>query len=211
LKIGPFVRRLFGSREADIAVAYRRLFIDLRSFARQLEIWIPAAKVNNILDLGCGEGMLVQILAQVYPRARITGIDITPAVGRLFKGDTNRVVFKQQSIEDFVLKNKGVFDAVVINDVMHHVPEDIRTQFLREAVKVLKPAGYLILKDWGRAAVPIHMLVYLSDRFITGDRVRYKTVGQWRSLIRELFGRDSIKDECRIKPWSNNIAFFIKP
>jgi hypothetical protein len=57
---------------------------------------------------------------------------------------------------------------------------------------------------------PIHALVYLSDRYITGDRVCYNRAEEWRALIEGTFGKGAIKKEARIRPWSNNIAFFIE-
>jgi hypothetical protein len=68
----------------------------------------------------------------------------------------------------------------------------------------------LVLKDWERSATPIHLLAYLLDRYITGDDVHYKTANEFRDLIIDVFGATSIKDETRIRPWSNNIAFLVQ-
>ena len=48
---------------------------------RELTIWglanIPAKTAMNVLDVGCGGGMAVKMLALKYPNAKITGIDIS--------------------------------------------------------------------------------------------------------------------------------------
>jgi 2-polyprenyl-6-hydroxyphenyl methylase/3-demethylubiquinone-9 3-methyltransferase len=84
-------------------------------------------------------------------------------------------------------------------------------ELLKNAGKTLKPGGYLVLKDWERNKTPIHGLCYFADRYITGDRVKYKTADEFRKMIRDIFGENSIKAEERVSPWSNNIAFLVLP
>ena len=83
-------------------------------------------------------------------------------------------------------------------------------EFLADARKALKPGGYLVLKDWERSPMPIHALCYFLDRYVTQDRVQYKTAAEFRNLINDVFGVGHIKYEMRIRPWSNNIVFFIR-
>lgn len=207
MSIGFFVRQMLGPFERPISQLYRSIFIDITALVRQIKDWVPA---TNILELGCGEGTVTEGLVQAYPNAYITGIDITPRVGRMFQGDLSRVTFKQQTIADFVANNSSCFDLVAINDVMHHIPWSLHKEFLKNAKKALKPGGFLVLKDWERQSTPIHLLAYLLDRYITGDRVRYKTVAEFRETIVEVFGTNCIKAEQRILPWSNNIAFLVQ-
>ena len=88
MAIGPRFRAWLGPLEVPAANLYRACFVDLGHLARQVREWTPAA---SILEIGCGEGALTERLSLVYPKARITGIDITPKVGRLFCGDRERV------------------------------------------------------------------------------------------------------------------------
>jgi 2-polyprenyl-6-hydroxyphenyl methylase/3-demethylubiquinone-9 3-methyltransferase len=198
---------MLGPLEKPISEVYRRLFVDLTAFVDQIQQWAPA---SNILELGCGEGAVIERLVKAFPEAYITGIDITPRVGRLFKGDTTRVIFKQQNIKDFAPENLASFDMLIIADIMHHIPWEHHRDVLIDAGKVLKPGGYLILKDWERRPNLIHVLCYLSDRFITGDRVQYKSTEELRELIGEVFGTNCIKAEARIQPSVNNIAFLVQ-
>ena len=87
---GPLIGRLFGTHERQVAEAFRRVFVDLDDFARRLQLWIPSAP-RRILEVGCGEGAMAERLARIYPGATITGIDIKPTIGRLYRGDTARV------------------------------------------------------------------------------------------------------------------------
>ena len=207
MKIGPLVRQMLGSLERPISELYRSIFIDLNAFVGQIKSWTPASK---ILEVGCGEGAVTERLVKIYQNAEITGIDITPQVGRMFHGDKSRVIFQQQTVKDFVAKSDSNYDLLILCDIMHHVPPEMHKDLLIDAKQALKPGGLLVLKDWERTKTPIHWLCYFLDRYITGDRVHYNTASEWRKKIQNLFGKNSIKAEKRIGPWSNNIAFLIQ-
>lgn len=208
MPIGPLVRQMLGPLERPISNIYRGIFIDLETLVQRIHKWTPSA--SSILEFGCGEGAVVEILPQTFPLSHITGIDISPRIGRMYQGDTQRVVFKQQDIKDFAAENPASFDLIIINDVMHHIPWDMHEPILEHVKSALKPGGYLILKDWNRNYSPIYFICYFMDRFITGDRVRYKTTLELQDLLRSIFGVESIKSEATIRPWSNNIAFLIQ-
>ena len=208
MPIGPLVRQMLGPLEKPISNIYRGIFIDLETLVQQIHKWTPSA--SSILEFGCGEGAVVEILTQTFPLSHITGIDISPRIGRMYQGDTQRVVFKQQDIKDFAAENPASFDLIIINDVMHHIPWDMHEPILEYVKSALKSGGHLILKDWNRNYSPIYFICYFMDRFITGDRVRYKTTLELQDLLRSIFGVESIKSEATIRPWSNNIAFLIQ-
>ena len=208
MPIGPLVRQMLGPLERPISNIYRGIFIELETLVQQIHKWTPSA--SSIFEFGCGEGAVVEILTQTFPLSHITGIDISPRIGRMYQGDTQRVVFKQQDIKDFAAENPASFDLIIINDVMHHIPWDMHEPILEYVKSALKSGGHLILKDWNRNYSPIYFICYFMDRFITGDRVRYKTALELQDLLRSIFGVESIKSEATIRPWSNNIAFLIQ-
>jgi 2-polyprenyl-6-hydroxyphenyl methylase/3-demethylubiquinone-9 3-methyltransferase len=196
---------MLGPIERPVANCYRAFFFDVEYLAREVGTGVPA---ERILEIGCGEGSLTEKLSQVYPGARITGIDITPRVGRLFRGDRERVTFIQQTTRDFIAANPTSFDIVLICDVLHHVPWENHKEFLTDARMAVRPGGRFVLKDWEKQANIAHLLCYVSDRYVTGDRIQYASADELRELLKSVFGHSSIEREFRIPPWSNNIAFF---
>lgn len=104
----------------------------------------------RVLDLGCGTGALTQLALDALPFARITGVDLSPAMVdtarerlggrvRLFEADAEHLPFSE-----------GSFDAVLANDVFHHLPDGPRASF--EAWRVLSRDGMLVLGDtWAPA------------------------------------------------------------
>ncbi len=209
MPLGPALRRLLGPIERPVADAYRRFFVDLDQLAGQIRRWVPAPRL--ILEVGCGEGAVIGRLVHLYPDAHITGIDVSPAVGRLYAGPRTRVEFRCQTLAAFAAGAPPSIDLILIADIMHHVPVPLRRGLLSDAHALLSSGGVLVFKDWARTRSLAHWLCYASDRYITGDAVSYGTAGEFRGMIESEFGAGSIRDEALIRPWRNNFAFLVRP
>jgi 2-polyprenyl-3-methyl-5-hydroxy-6-metoxy-1,4-benzoquinol methylase len=209
MKIGPAVRRMFGSYERQISDAYRSIYLDVGAFVEQMRRWTPNAK--KILEVGCGEGAVTQRLIAAYPDANITAIDITPRIGRLFQGSHDRVRFIRCAVQEIAVTEAGRYDLVVLSDVMHHVPVELRQGLLDAIRKALGPGATFVFKDWQRNYMPIHWLCYASDRWLTGDNISYMTREEMRERLARSFGEAALVAETRIRPWWNNIAILVRP
>jgi trans-aconitate methyltransferase len=80
MPIGTFVRRLLSPLEKPISDIYRNIFVNLADLTHQIHKWVNP---EIILELGCGQGALTELLASVYPTSHIIVIDITPRVGHI--------------------------------------------------------------------------------------------------------------------------------
>lgn len=209
MPIGPVIRRAFGPFEHRVAAAYRALYVDLDEFVGAVHTWVPDAR--EILEVGCGEGAVTERLVAAYPHARITAIDITPRVGRLFRGATDRVRFRQCTVQEIAAQEPGRFDLAMIADVMHHVPVALRHGLLDAARECLAPGGSLIFKEWERRRTPIHWICHAADRWVTGDRVSYMSREEGRALLAQSFDKAALIDERRVAPWRNNIMTLVRP
>lgn len=207
MAIGAAVRRRFGRHERWISEVYRSIFIDIDRFVDRLKTWVPNAQ--RILEVGCGEGAVTERLVAAYPDARITGIDIAAHVGRLYAGPADRVRFIEITVQDLAKTQAGSYDLIVLADVLHHVPLAMRDELLLAIRRLLAPQGRFVMKEWERNYSPIYWLCYLSDRWITGDRIRYLTRAEGQRQIHAAFGTGARIDEARIAPWRNNIATLV--
>jgi 2-polyprenyl-6-hydroxyphenyl methylase/3-demethylubiquinone-9 3-methyltransferase len=208
MPLGPAVRRLFGRHEHRIAELYRAIFVDIDASARQIGAWAPAAR--RILEVGCGEGAVTERLARLYPDADILAIDITPRVGRLFRGRRDRVTFVETTVQQVAATQPGAFDLVILSDVLHHVPSALRRELLAAVRATIAPGGSLIFKDWERSATPIHWLCHAGDRWLTGDRVRYLRKPDAEAMLADAFGRPPVVAQARVRPWRNNFAMLAR-
>jgi 2-polyprenyl-3-methyl-5-hydroxy-6-metoxy-1,4-benzoquinol methylase len=208
MRPGPLIRRLFGPFEREITEAYRRIFIDLGDFADRLQAWVPQAA--RILEVGCGEGAMTERLVHAYPDARIIAIDVAANIGRLFRGDATRVTFLRKSVEDVARAMPASFDLVVLCDVLHHVPPAARPSLLAGIDQAMAEGGSLAFKDWAASFTPIHWLCNMSDRYLTGDDVRFFTTSSAKALLSDAYGSDALRAESLVRPWSNNFALLIR-
>lgn len=206
---GPLIRGLFGPYERSVAETYRRIFVDLDEFAGLMNGWVPQAQ--RVLEVGCGEGAMTERLVRTYPAASITAIDITPKVGRLFRGRTANVTFSKETVEDVARREPASFDLVVLADVLHHVPVDARESLMNAIKDAMAPSGSLIFKDWVPSSGLGHWLCDASDRYLTGDDVSYLTLNGIEMLLADIFAPGSIRQIDTIRPWKNNVVAFVKP
>lgn len=200
--IGATVRRAFGPWEREVAAAYRAIYIDLDDLERVLIRQVPRAM--RILEVGGGEGAVTERLARIYGQAQILSIDITPRIGRLYAGRHDQVEFRQTSVSEIADEQPMAFDLVILSDVLHHVPQDLREGFLGDVARCVAPGGQLLIKEWARTLSPIHWLCYASDRWLTGDRIAYMTPGELRELIGRVAPGLQSAGDGRVAPWTNN-------
>jgi 2-polyprenyl-3-methyl-5-hydroxy-6-metoxy-1,4-benzoquinol methylase len=209
LGIGRIVRKAFGRHERLVAEMYRHAFVHLDAFVGSVRAQVAAA--TEILEIGCGDGLVTERLALAFPDAALTGIDICPQPGRLYRGDRSRVRFLRGSAEELSAAEGSRFQLVIIADVLHHVPYPSWTRFLSSVGPLMADGAILVLKDWVREWTPAYLIGYLSDRLITGDRIRYPREQELRALARGAFGSDAIRCEFRVRPWHSNLALVISP
>lgn len=206
MPIGPMVRRALGRYERPITELYRHVFIDLDTFAAAL--LRTGTRAAQILEIGCGEGAMTERLARIFPDAMIMAIDISPKPGRMFRGDTERVSFRQVTAEQMAAREPSSFGLIVVCDVLHHVPIAARGSFIDAARRLLAPGGLFVFKDWSPSPTPIHWLCHAADRYLTGDDVRYPNVEEAVGLLTGKFG--SIKRAADVPPWSNNFVLLAR-
>lgn len=96
---------------------------------------------GNVLEVGCGEGYGMELLA---PKAdKYLAIDKynTPIDPNL--PDFNKITFKQMNVPPFEEIEDASFDYIVSFQVIEHIEDD--EFFSRELYRVLKPNGKLII------------------------------------------------------------------
>jgi len=102
---------------------------------------------KRFLDIGCGAGLFVEHAAASGARAAV-GVDAewtvlsaaTSLYGRRGPGETGHFLCCDRVS---ALRTDDPFDAVLLKDVLEHVPED--QSFLRDVAAVTAPGGILVL------------------------------------------------------------------
>jgi hypothetical protein len=100
----------------------------------------------NIIDVGCGDGHLTRTLTR--RGAHVTGIEVSPralAHARAVKpvGDER---YMQGLAEDLPVKSRSA-DILIFLNSFHHVDEQGQPGALKEAARVLKDGGLLLISE----------------------------------------------------------------
>lgn len=108
-----------------------------------------------MLDIGTGPGDIPLELIGHVAEGEIIGIDLSPEMLKIAekkKADapnSERVQFQVADAKELAFSDHH-FDTVFSNTILHHIPDPL--PFLKEAWRVLKPGGVLLIRDLFRPA-----------------------------------------------------------
>ncbi len=115
-----------------------------------IETQCGGLKDKQVLDIGCGGGILTEALAA--KGATVTGIDMAEAsleVARLHLYESGQQVeYQLITAEDFAEVHPQQFDVVCCMELLEHVPHP--GSIILAASQVLKPDGCLLLSTLNR-------------------------------------------------------------
>jgi ubiquinone/menaquinone biosynthesis C-methylase UbiE len=97
----------------------------------------------DVLDVGCGTGRLLKLLADVGP-IRGYGLDAAPEMIKVAQRQCPGMEFHVGSAEALPFPDQSM-DWVTICLAYHHLPD--RPGFLAEAARVLRPGGRLLVTE----------------------------------------------------------------
>jgi SAM-dependent methyltransferase len=98
-------------------------------------------KSSSILEIGCGKGMLLNILQELG--YTVTGIDLDSDAIRQCREAYPKLTVQVASGDSIPFPAES-FDVVLSFDVFEHIPDSDR--HLREVMRVIKPDGYYLLQ-----------------------------------------------------------------
>jgi ubiquinone/menaquinone biosynthesis C-methylase UbiE len=126
---------------------------------------------QDILDLGCSVGMSTLALAEIYPEAKITGLDLSPYFLAIADCNISKSL-KNINLIHSAAEATGLpdqsFDLVSIFLVCHELPQTATLEILAEAKRLLRPQGHLAIMDMNPnseiyAKMPPYILTLLKS------------------------------------------------
>jgi len=111
--------------------------------------FIDPAEEDDVLDICCGTGTLIPLLARRITRGRVIGIDLSAAMLFKIAGKSNSSkVFPLQSDAQNMPFADCCFDKELISLGLHEIPDGVRLVALKEIHRTLKPGGSLFVFDF---------------------------------------------------------------
>ncbi|MFI7707276.1 class I SAM-dependent methyltransferase [Nonomuraea sp. NPDC049480] len=115
---------------------------------------------ERLLDLGCGRGAVLLMAAERLDQGRATGVDLwrtrdqsgngesTTMANAEAEGVSDRVELVTGDMRDLPFGDDA-FDVIVSSLAVHNIPDaEGRARALREAHRVLRPGGLMLIADF---------------------------------------------------------------
>ena len=135
---------------------------------------------GRMLDIGTGPGHIPLLVVERSADCTVLAIDLSPAM--LAIAERRRAASPHRDRVELLLGDAkgleladGSFDAVFSNTILHHMTDP--APFLREAARVLRPGGVLLIRDLFRPASEAEV-----DRLVATHAASAGPAGQ--SLLR---------------------------
>ena len=121
---------------------------------------LGAVQGERVLDIGCGTGEYMDIMAKMG--GVVSGQDISPdcanvALKRLKEKEVNTDIKVGDATK--LLFADNYFDAVFSADFFEHITLDQKNKVVSEAYRVLKPGGIFVIKTPNLAYLKISVLI----------------------------------------------------
>lgn len=148
---------------------------------------------EKLLDIGCGTGALLNLLAAQHNAVNLVGIDPSPEMLAVARQKLPTVQFELGFAERLPFAD-NCFDVVASNSAFHYFQAPDAA--LREIRRVLRPGGRVVLTDWCddylscrlcdrwlRWTDPAHARIYRADQcrqFLERSGLASITVSRYR-------------------------------
>ena len=145
---------------------------------------IPAGV--KVLDFGCGTATLTMMVKEIYPEAKVTGIDVDRKI-------VDRAIqkIKEKKLGIFLLVYDGkqlpfqrnAFNRTVSCLVFHHLDTETKQKSLTEIFRILSKDGQLHIADFGRSKSWVQRTLFNMIRGLDGFK---STDANAKGLLPEL-------------------------
>ncbi len=145
-----------GFEGKDVQELYHRIahkFEGEEDAIRQLrEYWVPYfLPGDKVLDIGCGNGLLMEMLNQVG--VETVGIDFDKE--KVVQGRAKGLNIEEKRAEDFLAGKEEMYDGIFMGHIIEHLaPKDLLNLFI-QCVKSLKNNGKIIILTPNIAHPPV--------------------------------------------------------
>jgi ubiquinone/menaquinone biosynthesis C-methylase UbiE len=201
-KIGVFRANLLGTKLEEERWHKKSQFVNYsgelhhphRQFLiNRIEHHFP---ISNILEIGCGRGQNLYLLAKKFPGLTIKGIDINPTVIKF-----GQKLFSENNIKNVELLEKKADDLSIFTDKMFDVLFTDATLMYIGPDKIMK-----VIEDIKRITVKSIILVEWHQEGIKGLGKYDSHLGLWHrnysELLTKIFPKEKINiSKIPIKFW----------
>jgi len=141
----------------------------LRETLKRMDLY----SCRNLLDVGCGTGVLLEKLKNRHPGIHLTGIDSTQEMLDIAAKRLPEDIHIERSLAESLPFEDSSFDIVVSCNMFHYIRKPVAA--LKEAKRVLKETGTIVITDWCDDYIPCRICNLFLRYF---NAAHYKIYGK---------------------------------
>ena len=139
---------------------------------------------GTIVDLGCGEGMLTNLLSRILPGAELIGVDRDK--GRIEKAKIVSAEKTRFIASDIMELNISGARAAIVNDVLHHHPYDHQERLLLKVHQLLDDDGLLVLKEVdAEDKADKAWTSFWDKKLYPEDKLFFRKTSDWKEALKK--------------------------
>ena len=153
------------------------------------ELLAVVPKGARVLDVGCGSGLFLALLAWHGRIGRSVGFDASEQAIGVAREMCARLPEDRQL--EFLVRDageawpEGDFDVISVIDLVHHLPYELHRPVLQQAARRVRPGGMLLYKDIGARPRWKALANRVQDLIVARQWSRYANLDQVISWVRE--------------------------
>ena len=133
-----------------------------------VEVWHP--QPTQLLDLGCGDGILGRFMMKLFPMAQVTFLDfsapmLTAARDKIEAEHRATIVMADFSTPAWLASVAGPYDVIASGFSIHHQPDRRKKELYAEIFDLLNPGGIFLNAEHVSSASPAGQTLF-DDYFV---------------------------------------------
>ncbi len=201
---------LFNSFYPQLISQYRKSFKGLSYLLfklyffplKEMEGKLP--KKGVILDLGCGEGLMVHILSMRSPERVLIGVDSDSyrlKIAQSIIGRNENIKFFKANINTYRIPTCS---SIIASDFLHHLSFEDQSLLIQKCHKSLQKNGLLLIKEVDRDSIIRQMFSRIADEILYRGHIRgnFRTVKDWTNLLKKTGFKVSSNTTSKLSPFS---------
>ncbi|CAH0558048.1 unnamed protein product [Brassicogethes aeneus] len=122
-------------------------------------------EIVNVLDVGCGGGILSEPLSKLSRKIKLTGLDANAHFIKLAQEHAHQegldIAYVTSTIEDHASRHAGQYDVIVASEVIEHVTK--KEEFLDACLKCLKPNGSIFMTTISQSKLANFVAIFMYE------------------------------------------------
>jgi 2-polyprenyl-3-methyl-5-hydroxy-6-metoxy-1,4-benzoquinol methylase len=143
-----------------------------------------APEDGTIVDIGCGCGILANLMHLKQKKRKIIGIDSSAKRIAIAKESNSEINFLLSQADNLEIKH---FDAAVMSDFLHHIEYKTQIKLLKKIYKRINKNGILLIQEICYRPFWKYIAVWFADFILNpGKRAYYRKAEEMVSLLSKI-------------------------